>query len=73
MTTELVLLLGLFAFILGGAFLGDNGPRKVFERSAPRLGARVESQITIGRKFRFRDGNSIEWARPNGGPPLGAP
>lgn len=73
MTTELVLLLGLFAFILGGAFLGDRGPRKVFERAAPRLGARVEQQISIGQRFPFRDGNSVEWARPNGGAPLGSP
>lgn len=73
MTTELILLLGLFVFILGGAFLGDNGPRKVFERSAPRLGARVEKHITFGHRFRFRDGNAVEWKKPNGGAPLGSP
>ena len=73
MTTELVLLLGMFAFILGGAFLGDNGPRRVFERSAPRLGAHIERQITIGHRFRFRNGDSIRWVRPNGPAPLGSP
>ncbi len=73
MTTELVLLLGLFVFILGGAFLGDRGPRKVFEEAAPRLGARVEKNITFGHRFPFRDGRTIEWARPQGAPPLGSP
>ncbi len=73
MTTELILLLGLFAFILGGAFLGDKGPRKVFSDSAPRLGARVEQNITFGHRFPFRDGNTVEWQKPNGAPPLGTP
>ena len=73
MTTELVLLLGLFVFILGGAFLGDQGPRKVFEEAAPRLGARVEQHITFGHRFPFRDGRPVEWARPQGGAPLGSP
>ena len=56
MTTELILLLGLFAFILGGAFLGDKGPRKVFEEAAPKLGARVEKNITFGNRFNFENG-----------------
>ncbi len=73
MTTELILLLGLFAFILGGAFMGDSGPRKVFERAAPMLGARVEQHINIGNRFRFRDGQTVEWAKPDGAPPLGSP
>ncbi len=73
MTTELVLILGLFVFILGGAFLGDRGPGKIFEQAAPRLGARVEQNITIGHRFPFRDGNPVEWARPNGAAPLGSP
>ena len=72
MTTELILLLGLFAFILGGAFLGDRGPRKVFEQAAPKLGARVEQNITFGHQFNF-GGQPVAWARPNGGPPLGSP
>ena len=53
--------------------MGDRGPRKVFEDAAPRLGARVERQISIGHRFPFRDGVPVEWARPNGGPPLGSP
>ena len=73
MTTELVLLLGLFAFILGGAFIGDKGPRKVFSQAAPRLAARVEQNITFGHRFNFRDGRNIEWAKPDGAAPLGSP
>ena len=73
MTTELVLLLGLFVFILGGAFLGDNGPRKVFEDAAPRLGARVENNITIGHRFPFEFGSKVAWRKPTGAPPLGSP
>jgi hypothetical protein len=73
MTTELVLLLGLFVFILGGTFLGERGPRQVFEEAAPRLGARVEQNIAIGHRFRFREGQAIQWERPNGPAPTGSP
>ena len=73
MTTELVLLLGMFGFILGGAFLGENGPRRVFERAAPRLGAHVERQLNVGYQFRFRNGAPVEWQRPGGPAPLGSP
>lgn len=73
MTTELVLLLGLFVFILGGAFLGDKGPRKVFEDAGPRLGARVEQNITIGHRVPFENGAPVGWRRPSGAPPLGSP
>jgi hypothetical protein len=73
MTTELILLLGLFVFILGGAFLGERGPRKVFEDAAPKLGARVERNITFGHRFPARDGRPVEWRRPDGAPPLGSP
>lgn len=72
MTTELVLLLGLFAFIIGGAFIGDKGPRKVFEQAAPRLGARVEKHMTIGHKFPW-EGGTVSWEKPDGPAPLGNP
>lgn len=52
MTTELVLLLGLFTFILLGAFFGNRGPDKVFFNSAPRLAAHLESQLETGAGFR---------------------
>ena len=73
MTTELILLLGLFVFILGGAFMGEKGPRKVFVKSAPRLGARVEKHINFGHRFYFRDGSKVKWEKPSGSPPLGSP
>lgn len=73
MTTELVLLLGLFVFILGGAFINDGGPRQVFREAGPRLGARVERNITFGHRFRFRDGAPIQWAKPRGAAPTGSP
>jgi hypothetical protein len=71
MTTELVLLLAIFAFIVGGLFFGEKGPIKVFERSGPRLAARIERQITIGRDFKVQ-GNSYQlWQKPPGNPPDG--
>lgn len=52
MTTELMLLLGLFAFILVGTFLNrDTGLESTFKRSAPRLGARVEKHLETGAGF----------------------
>lgn len=73
MTTELVLLLGMFGFILGGVFLGESGPRRVFANSAPRLGAHVERQLSIGNQFVFENGEGVRWLRPNGPAPLGVP
>lgn len=73
MTTELVLLLGLFAFILGGAFMGDKGPRKVFSDAAPRLAARIENQQSIGHRFNFKGSGPVGWGKPNGAAPLGSP
>jgi hypothetical protein len=70
MTTELVLLLALFAFILAGGFFGEKGPFKVFEKSGPRLGARLEQQITIGRGFK-QDGTVRAWQRPDVAAPDG--
>ena len=35
MTTEVVLLLGIFAFIVGGLFFGPKGPIQVFANSGP--------------------------------------
>lgn len=67
MTTELVLLLGLYAFLLLGAFLGDLGPIETFKKSAPRLGARVERNISVGDGFReSADGAGVNWIKPEG-------
>ena len=70
MTTEFILLLGLFVFILMGVFLGDNGPRNVFRESAPRLGAQVERQISTGHAFPYPQN---AWQIPPGGAPQGTP
>ena len=48
MTTEFVLLLGLAAFIIGGAFYTDSGPMSTFSKAGPRLGAKVEQNLSIG-------------------------
>ena len=64
MTTEFVLLLGLYAFILFGAFLGDSGPLSTFRDAVPRLGAKVEQSIAVGNGPEgFRDRNNGGQAR----------
>jgi hypothetical protein len=70
-TTELVLLLGLFAFIIGGLFFGDKGPIKVFASSGPRLAARIERNITIGNQFQNKGGTHYEWTHPDANAPTG--
>lgn len=72
MTTEFILLFGMFAFILIGIYLGDSGPRNVFFNSAPRLGARVEAHLTTGRGFVAPGtGAKVRWQRPSGAAPSG--
>lgn len=67
MTTEFVLLLGLFAFILLGTLLGDRGPVKTFQGSAPRLAAKIERDISVGRNFQNQKTGdaTITWQDPN--------
>lgn len=65
MTTELVLILGLYAFILMGVFFGDMGPIATFNKSAPRLAARIERNVTTGRGF-VQQQKSISWTQENG-------
>ena len=69
MITEYVLLLGLFAFVVGGAFFGDSGPRATFDKSVPRLAARIEYNISTGRGFPVRAGGPLLWIKPAGGGP----
>lgn len=67
MTTEIVLLLGLYAFILLGVFLGPSGPIETFRSSVPRLGARIERNVAIGYRHRRADrpGEShLQWKEP---------
>lgn len=70
MTLEVTLLLGLFVFILGGAFFGENGPLEVFKDSGPKLGARIEKHVTTGRGFTW-DGERNKWIAPDTRPPTG--
>lgn len=65
MTTEVVLLLGIFVFLIGGLFFGEKGPIKVYEKSGPRLAARVEKQLTIGRGFTPNQGQSVRFLAPD--------
>lgn len=51
MTTELVIITLIGAFIMIGAFLGENGPRTTFAKSAPHLGARIEKHLETGSGF----------------------
>ena len=72
MTTELVLLLAIFAFMTGGIFFGDKGPIQVFKDSGPRLGARLEQNIATGRLFKISNGQVQQWEKPDSAAPTGA-
>ena len=53
MTTELVLLVAVYALILMGVFFNkDIGPMATFKKSGPRLGAKIERDIAIGSQFK---------------------
>jgi hypothetical protein len=67
-TTELVLLLGLFAFLVGGALFGKTGPVAVFGKSGPRLAARLERNVQVGREFKNVDGSYEQWIKPSKSP-----
>ncbi len=69
MITEYVLILGLFAFVLGGVFFGDNGPRAIFLNSAPRLAARIEMNVSTGRAFLIKGNAPLEWDKPSAAAP----
>ena len=75
MTTELVLLLALYAFVLGGALFGENGPKATFESAAPRLAARLEEHIATGSGFtedpKEAGRPAPRWRKPGANPPGG--
>ena len=71
MTTELVLLISIFVFLVARAFFGEHGPLKTFETSGPRLGARIERQIITGRAFKNNQGAPQEWLVPSDNAPDG--
>lgn len=66
MTTEFVLLLGLYAFILIGAFLGERGPGATFRNAGPRFAAKVERNVATGRGFINKNNSqpSLFWQDP---------
>ena len=67
MTVELVLLLSIFATVTLGIFLGDVGPIQTFKKATPKLGARVERNISVGDGFRnSKDGKGVVWDPPTG-------
>ena len=67
MTVELVLLLGIYVFIVIGAFLGPTGPIATFKKSGPRLAAKIERNISVGDGFRVsNDGGGVVWQKPTG-------
>jgi hypothetical protein len=65
-TTEFILLLGLYAFILLGAFLGEKGPVATFKSAGPRLAAKVEKDISIGKDWKNAAGQSTMFLDPDG-------
>jgi hypothetical protein len=68
MTVELILLLGIYVFIIIGLIIGDSGPLATFKKSAPRLGAHIERDISVGNGFRnSSDGKPVTWFPPDGG------
>jgi hypothetical protein len=65
MTVELVLLLSIFATVTLGIFLGDVGPIQTFKKATPKLGARIERNISVGDGFRnSKDGKGVVWDPP---------
>ncbi|MBE8162909.1 MAG: hypothetical protein HAW63_02860 [Bdellovibrionaceae bacterium] len=51
MTTELILLLSLYATIILTSLLGENGPVRIFSTAGPVLASRVERNIATGYQF----------------------
>lgn len=51
MTTEVVLIMAIYGFVILGTFLGDLGPLATFRKSGPRLAAKIERDISVGTEF----------------------
>ena len=58
MTAEFVLLLALTVFTAWSVAM--TGPRKVFTQAGPKLGARLERQLSIGDSFKT-GGARVRW------------
>jgi hypothetical protein len=63
-TTEFLLLLIVFVYIVMGAMLGPNGMEATFRSAGPALGARVEKQLETGSGFQS------PWKAPDKTPPI---
>lgn len=65
MTTEFVLILGLYAFILLGILF--NVPKRTFDSSAPRLAAKIERDVSVGKRFnnKLEGRPTIQWMNPD--------
>ena len=68
MTTEFVLLLAVYAFLMLGLILGPEGPIGTFNTSTPRLAALVERNLSTGHNFRHQHDTAVEpawrWQKP---------
>ncbi|MCB0342812.1 MAG: hypothetical protein H6626_12220 [Pseudobdellovibrionaceae bacterium] len=62
MSTEFILLLSIYAFIMLGVFFGDSGPIETFRNATPRLAARMERNISVGHGF-LRNGQRLRWEK----------
>ncbi len=72
MTTEYVLILALYAFILLGAFI--PGPIQTFQTSGPRLTGQIEKEISVGgaplpQGQTFWNALQVQWQDPSQGGP----
>jgi hypothetical protein len=71
MTIEYVLLLGLYAFILLGLFGSDKGPKATFDKATPRLAAKLEQDMSVGKSSNGGFRNAVKgtphsnWEDPN--------
>ena len=55
LTTELVLLLMLYAGLILGLFFGPSGVVSTFHDNLPKLSARIEKHVVTGAGFK------VEW------------
>jgi hypothetical protein len=64
MTVELILLLCLSVFLVLGTMVKDFGGKGFFPKSAPRLAARLERNISTGEGFVDSNGVAYRWENP---------
>lgn len=67
MTTELILLLFLYAGIILHSLLGPQGPVKIFSTATPILASRIERNLATGYQFIDKENNSVVpfWQKPD--------